>query len=141
MFFTFFKSTYDSEIAKNIMNILFIGMYASVFENFHVLGGMMEEERKSLMTQYEETLASACEKSKAIKTASSLIELIIAADQLNLKQLLPAAITLASKCCFNVLKNTPKYNEISDCIKLRISEERISHVERYGNMRDAQIKT
>lgn len=116
-------------------------MYASVFENFHVLGGMMEEERKSLMTQYEETLASACEKSKAIKTASSLIELIIAANQLNLKQLLPAAITLASKCCFNVLKNTPKYNEISDCIKLRISEERISHVERYGNMRDAQIKT
>lgn len=101
---------------------------------------MMREERKSLMTEYEEKLTRACEKSKAIN-ASSLFGLIIAADQLNLKQLLPAAITLASRCCFDDLKNTPEYDEISDCIKLRISEERISHVERYGNMRDVQIKT
>lgn len=116
------------------------GLYASVVENFHVLSGMMREERKSLMTEYEEKLTRACEKSKAIN-ASSLFGLIIAADQLNLKQLLPAAITLASRCCFDDLKNTPEYDEISDCIKLRISEQRISHVERYGNMRDVQIKT
>lgn len=115
------------------------GVYASVLENFQVLSGLMEEGRQSSMIIYEETLTSACEKFKTIN-ASSLVELIISADQLNLQKLLPAAITLASKCNFDVLKNTSKFNEISDGVKLRICEERISNVERYGNMKDVRIK-
>lgn len=45
-------------------------------------------------------------------------------------------IILVFRCCFDDLKNILEYGEILDCIKFRISEERIFYVECYGNMRD-----
>lgn len=61
------------------MIFLFIGLYVFVVENFYVFSGMMREERKLLMMEYEEKLIRVCEKLKVINV-SSFFGFIIVVD-------------------------------------------------------------
>lgn len=94
-----------------------------VLETLHLLNGLIDKDRVALMKEYEDRLVNACSQGKV--TSNSIVEYIIAAEQFDLKKLLSSAIE-AARSDRNSLRNSARFNEISDKSKFQIYDTNIS---------------
>lgn len=92
-----------------------------VLETLRILSGMIDKERTALMKEYEDRLVMACNhRSLSIDT---IVELIVAAEKFNLKNLLSTAISIARSYNRITIRQSIRYNEMSDKSKLAIYEK------------------
>lgn len=91
---------------------------------------MNEEHKNRLMKKYETRLINACKGEKISTT--NLLDIIIAAEKLNLEKVCTSTIDLAMRCKFRSLKESKKYMKISHITKNKIDEQRILLLEKTG---------
>lgn len=97
-------------------------------------GSFNNDERKI----YERMLVDACKlasnNSKSMVssiTVNDLLDMIIAAERNQLKDLLSAAIELASKCGFEHISTSKHYDTLSSSTKFNICSQRFKRMDNY----------
>ncbi|XP_052711184.1 uncharacterized protein LOC128185623 [Crassostrea angulata] len=114
------------------------GEFNTVMETMDLYCGINDKDRQRLITYYERNLTNDWDERKITK--DNLFECIIAGEQYNLKNLLSAAITLASKCESCDLYQDPRFNKISFKTRVKILKERVNLIETRGRVDDVYIE-
>lgn len=92
-----------------------------VLETLHILSGLVDKERTALMKEYEERLVNVC--NYRLLDTDTVVELMIASEKFNLKNLLSTAIFVARNGHRHAIQESARYYEISDESKLRIYKQ------------------